>query len=357
MARVPGAPLLPRHVVTMSALTAAVAASGLLSLAWSSVGIPLDQVVRILLGLDVANDAWRTIVMDLRAPRVLTALLVGSSLGVAGLQMQTMFRNPLASPYTLGVVAGASLGAAIVIVVLPVGVDGLYRQGAASATLLSQLGVVSGAAGGAVAVLAIMLAVAAAVDDMTIVLLFGVVLGALVGALVTVLVSIADPAQTRAFVEWGFGSFGRVRWPTLPYFAGSVLLGLALAFATGKPLNAFLLGERHAGSVGLNVRSARAVILLSSAILAGAVVAYAGPIAFLGVAVPHVARGVLGTADHRVLLPGCVLIGTLAALLCGLLAELPGRNATLPINAATALFGAPVTFWVLLRRYRSWGFQ
>ncbi len=346
-----------RRVPVFTLLAGAAGLTALLSLVWSSVSIPADQVIDVLLGREVEREAWRTIVLDIRLPRILTAALVGAALGVSGLQMQTVFHNPLASPYTLGVVAGASLGAAVVIILVPSELGGLYRQAGSSgtvATLFSRFGVVTGAALGAAAVLALMLLLASLVREMTVVLLFGVALAALLSAVVTVLVYFADAGQTRAFVEWGFGSFQRTRWGTMPYFAVPVALGVGLALATVKPLNALLLGENYARSLGVNVRRARWGILASSALLAGTVVAYAGPIAFLGIAIPHVARGLFGTSDHRVLLPGCVLLGSVIAMICGIVAELPGQNLILPINAATALFGAPITFWVLLRRYRAW---
>lgn len=323
----------------------------LVSLSWSSVSIPIDQILRILIGQTPDKATWRTIVMDIRLPRVLTATLVGTGLGLAGLQMQTLFRNPLASPFTLGVSSGASLGVALIIIVAPVSIG----YGTLGAAWISNLSTVAGAALGAFLVLALMLLVASRVKDMTIVLLFGVVIGALVSAIVTILVYFADDSRTREFVEWGFGSFQKVRWDEMAYFIPVTLIGVGIAVLSTKYLNVLLLGENYAQSMGLNVRRARLVIMTSASVMAGVVVAYAGPIGFLGIAIPHLARGIFGTSDHRILVPGSVFIGIALALACGILAELPGTSLSLPINAATALFGAPVALWVLLRARRgSW---
>ncbi len=324
----------------------------LLSLSWSSVPIPLTQVLAALVGGAVEKESWRTIVMDIRLPRVLTAIAVGIGLGLSGLQMQTLFRNPLASPFTLGVSSGASLGVALVVIVGSPWAALTTGYGAIGGGLLGNLGTVAGAALGAFAVLIIMLAVAARVQDMTTVLLMGVVIGALVSAVVTVLVYFADEQRTREFVEWGFGSFHKVRWHEIPFFLSVIGVGAIMATLATKYLNALLLGENYAQSMGLNIQHARLVIMASAALMAGAVVAYAGPIGFLGIAIPHLARGLFGTSDHRILVPASIWIGVLLALACGILAEMPHSSLNLPINAATSLFGAPVALWVLLRARR-----
>ena len=319
------------------------------SLSWSSVNIPVDQVVTILLGDEAEKNSWQIIVMDIRLPRVLTAMMVGTALGLAGLQMQTVFRNPLASPFTLGVSSGASLGVALVILVSPASAEIFSGVGG---SFFTNLGTVAGAALGAAAVLTVMLVVASRVRDMVVVLLLGGVMASLIGAVVTILIFFANEQQTREFVEWGLGSFNRVRWGEMPYMSSSIGVALLLAVLTIKPLNALLLGDNYAQSMGLNVKWARVVIMGSASIMAGAVVAYAGPIGFLGIAIPHIARGVFGTSDHRILVPGSILVGIAIALACGILAELPNSSLNLPINAATALFGGPVAIWVLLKARR-----
>ena len=321
----------------------------LLSLSWSSVSIPVGQVIAILAGGEADRGTWETIVMDIRLPRVLTAILVGTGLGLAGLQMQTVFRNPLASPFTLGVSSGASLGVALVILVSPTSAEVFSGVGSG---FLDNLGTVAGAAVGAAAVLSIMLAVASRIRDMVVVLLLGVVMASLVGAIVTILIFFSNEQQTRQFVEWGLGSFSRVRWGEMSFMSAAIGIAVVVAILTTKPLNALLLGENYAQSMGLNVKWARVIIMGSASLMAGAVVAYAGPIGFLGIAIPHIARGIFGTSDHRILVPGSVLVGVTVALACGILAELPNSSLNLPINAATALFGGPVAIWVLLKARR-----
>ena len=338
-----------RQLVTFACLLILGVIAILASLSWSSVGIPVDQVVTILLGGEAQKSTWETIVMDIRLPRVLTAMLVGTALGLAGLQMQTVFRNPLASPFTLGVSSGASLGVALVILVSPTSAEIFSGVGG---SFFTNLGTVAGAALGAAATLSIMLMVASRVADMVVVLLLGVVMASLIGAIVTILIFFANEQQTREFVEWGLGSFNRVRWGEMPFLSSSIGVAVILAVFTLKPLNALLLGDNYARSMGLNVKWARVIIMGSASLMAGSVVAYAGPIGFLGIAIPHIARGIFGTSDHRVLVPGSILVGIAVALACGILAELPSSSLNLPINAATALFGGPVAMWVLLKARR-----
>lgn len=321
----------------------------LLSLTWSSVDIPLSSVADILLGRPTVQPAWRTIIVDIRLPRIITSILVGMALGLAGLQLQTVFRNPLAEPFTLGVSSGASLGVALVILLAPsTGIS----FAALGSNVFGNLGTVGSAIVGGLSVLGIMLVVASRVRDMTIILLLGVILSAMTYALVTVLIFFANESQTRAFVEWQLGSFTRVRWGELRYFVPVTLIGALIAGLTTKHLNALLLGEHYAQSSGINVQRARWIIMGSASIMAGTVVAYAGPIGFVGIAIPHLARGLFKTSDHRVLVPATILTGIPFALACGIMAEVPGSSLQLPIDAATSLFGAPVAAWVLLRMKR-----
>lgn len=338
-----------RQLTTFACLAILGGIAIMASLSWSSVSIPVDQVVTILFGGEAQKNTWETIVMDIRLPRVLTAMLVGTALGLAGLQMQTVFRNPLASPFTLGVSSGASLGVALVILASPTSLEVFSGIGD---SLFANLGTVTGAALGAAATLSIMLMVASRVGDMVVVLLLGVVMASLIGAIVTILIFFANEQQTREFVEWGLGSFNRVRWGEMPFLSSSIGIAVIMAIFTLKPLNALLLGDNYARSMGLNVTWARVVIMGSASLMAGAVVAYAGPIGFLGIAIPHIARGIFGTSDHRILVPGSILVGIAVALACGILAELPSSSLNLPINAATALFGGPVAMWVLLKARR-----
>jgi iron complex transport system permease protein len=318
-----------------------------LSLIIGSVNIPLNDVVTILLGGEPARTSWATIVLNFRLPKALTAALAGSGLAVAGLLMQTLFRNPLADPFILGISSGASLGVALVL--LAVGTTGATLL--AGLGLLGDLGLVTASALGAGLVLALVLLVARRVRSTMTLLILGVMLGYVTSSLVSILAhfSIADRIQT--YVNWTFGSFGGVTWSQMGLFAGVMLGGLALAYLSVKPLNALLLGEAYARSMGVNIRLVRRMLILSAALLAGAVTAFCGPIGFLGVAVPHLCRALLGTSDHRVLLPASTLLGGALALLADLIAQAPGSQIVLPLNAITALIGAPVVVWVILRRH------
>ena len=336
-----------RFGVAIGGLAALTAGLFLATLIFGSVNVPLDQIVAILAGREAGETAWRTIVLDLRLPRALTAALCGSALALSGLQMQTAFRNPLADPFILGVSAGASLGVALVLFT-GAGATAAFAAGG----LLGNGSIVVAAALGAAAVLALMLVVSSWSGDPVVTLILGVVLGSLINAVVTIFIYFADDARTRSFVEWSFGSFQRLTWDELGIFLPVIVVGLVLAAATVKHLDALLLGDNYARSMGVSVAMSRAWIIATSAVLAGTVVAYAGPIAFLGIAVPHIARGVLRTAEHRRLIPMCMLAGAALALACGLLAEIPRSSLSLPLNAATALFGAPIVIWVLVRMRR-----
>ncbi|MGB3181188.1 MAG: iron ABC transporter permease [Cyclobacteriaceae bacterium] len=326
-------------------LALSVGVLSVVSLAFASVDIPFSSIINILSGEEGEPAAWYIIIKDIRLPRVLTAILVGVSLGLAGLQLQTLFRNPLASPFTLGISSGATLGVALSIWIFP----GMVFFGEAGGWWFANLSTISGAALGAFGMLSLMLAIAYRVRDMTTVLLFGVIAGALIGAIVTLLVYFGNERETRAFVEWGFGSFSRIGWEELTWFSIATFIGLVLCLLAIKPLNALLLGERYARSLGVSLSRSRLLIMAGSSILAGAVIAYAGPIGFIGIAVPHLSRAIFQTSDHRWLVPATVLMGAALALACGLLAEWPGASQSLPVNAATALAGAPVAAWVLLK--------
>ncbi len=325
-------------------LLAATLALLALDLSLGSVRVPLQEVVTILVGGEPSVPAWGPIVKHFRLPKAVTALLVGAALSVSGLMMQTLFRNPLAGPYVLGISAGASLGVALVV---------LSAGGAA--TLLGGLGplgdagVVVAASAGSGAVLLLVLIAARRVSSLTL-LILGVLFGYATSALVTVLMHFSLAERIQAYVTWTFGSFAGVTWSQLRVLAPALLLGGLLAVGAAKALNALLLGESHARSLGVAMVPARALILSSTALLAGATTAFCGPIGFLGVAVPHLARGIFHTSDHRLLVPATALCGSCIALVADLVSQLPGREEVLPLNAVTALLGAPVIAGLILRR-------
>lgn len=330
-------------------LAASALALFLLSVAFGSVAVPLRMIVAVLLGRETEYAPYAVIVWQLRLPRALTASVAGAALGLSGLQMQTLFRNPLADPYILGISAGASLGVGIV----TLSSDAL--QLSANLGALQNLSLVIAAAIGAALVLTVMLLIASRVQGTTLLLIIGVMIGAFASALVSVLVWFASPQSVQAYSAWGAGSFRGTNWSQMPVFVAVTLAGIALAALTTKQLNALLLGEQYAQSLGVSVKRVRLMTLVSASLMAGTVTAFCGPIAFLGIAVPHLTRNLFATSDHRLTAPGSILLGIALALLCGLFAELPGSNTnvTLPLNATAALLGAPVVVWVLLRMWRA----
>lgn len=317
----------------------------LLDLATGSVVIPLRDLLAILSGGESSKAAWADIVLKFRLPKTLTAALAGAALGVSGLQMQTLFRNPLAGPYTLGISSGASFGVALVM--LLAGVTGSAWLG--DLGLGGTLGMALAASLGSALVLLLILLVAHKVNTMTL-LVLGLMFGYATSALVNVLLYFSAAERIQTYVSWTFGSFGGVTWRQLYVLAPLVSTGLLLAFISVKPLNAFLLGETYARSMGVSVKRVRVGVILSAALLAGSVTAFCGPVSFLGVAIPHLCRSLFNTSDHRVVLPAAVLLGGSVAVAADLVAQLPGSQFVLPLNAVTALIGAPVVSWVILHR-------
>ena len=320
----------------------------LLSLTLGSVSIPADQVISALLGGETEKPAWAQIVLRFRAPKAAAALLSGMALGVSGLLMQTWFRNPLAEPFVLGVSSGASLGVALVVLL----------AGGAGGALLAGLGfagdlLLTAAAGiGAAVSMTLVLLCAMRLRSNLTLLILGLMFGYLVSAVVSLLLYFARPERIQAYISWTFGSFSGVTAGQIPLLLLPVMAGLLLAASQIKPLNALLLGEDYARSLGIQLRRTRICIVLATALLVSAVTAFCGPIGFIGIAVPHLARAILRSADHRLLLPGTCLGGGIVALTAALIAELPGQNLALPLNVVTAAMGAPVVILVILRQYR-----
>lgn len=326
-------------------------AAFMLSLAVGSVRIPLDEIVAVLLGGDASKPAWATIVLKFRLPKALTAMLAGAALSVSGLQMQTLFRNPLAGPFVLGISSGASLGVAVAVLLAGVAVGlGGSTTLLAGISLAGDTSLALSAIVGSGLVLLLVMSVARRVQSGMTLLILGLMFGYTTSALVSVLIYFSVVERIQAYISWTFGSFGGVTWRQLQVMAPAILLGLVGGHLLMKPLNALLLGETYALSLGLNVRRVRLGIIGSSAILAGVVTAFCGPIGFLGIAVPHLCRSLLNTSDHRLLLPAVSFMGATLALGADIVAGLPGSQLTLPLNAVTALLGAPVVIWVILRQ-------
>lgn len=319
-----------------------------LDLALGSVSIPPGAIVTILTGGEPENAAWSTIIMLFRLPKALTAILSGAALAVSGLLMQTLFRNPLAGPSVLGIHSGASLGvAAVVLSVSAGGVGADFLEGLG---LVGELGIVLAAAMGSSVVLFLILAVSQRVRSVMTLLIVGLLFGYATSALVSILIHFSIADRVHAYMAWTFGSFSATTWSKLRILLPTLVVGLVGSLLARKPLNALLLGESYGRSMGVDVRRARHIIIVLTAVLSGTVTAFCGPIGFLGIAVPHLCRSLFHTSDHRVLLPGVMIIGAIAALAADLVSHVPGSGVVLPLNAVTSLIGAPVIVWVILRK-------
>ncbi|MFT7049801.1 MAG: iron complex transport system permease protein [Psychroserpens sp.] len=308
-----------------------------------SVSIPFTQVFYSVLGHS-ENESWQYIIQDYRLPKAFTAILVGSGLGISGLLMQTLFRNPLAGPFVLGISSGASLGVALVILG-----SGLFG-GIFASLLISKWSIVIAASLGSFLVLLAVLLVSSKVRDTMAILIIGLMFGSITAAIVSVLAYFSSAEQLQQYIFWGFGSLGNLSWNELFIFFLIYLLGLLLALFSIKALNTFLLGENYAKSLGLNVKKSRFIIIIATSLLAGTITAFAGPIAFIGLAIPHMTRQVFNTSNHKILLPAVFLFGAIIMLICDSIAQLPSSDYTLPINAITSLIGAPVVVWLLVRQ-------
>ena len=325
-------------------LLGGVAVMFVLELTIGSVRIPASQVVSFLVGGEVEVPAWRTIIWELRLPRAMTALLGGAALGAAGLQLQTLFRNPLAGPWALGITAGAQFGVALVVATgSVVGSELLARL-----AIINDLGIVVGAFLGAGAVTAAIASVSRRVSTITL-LVLGLMLGFFAQGMVGVVLHFTTETQGRVFASWNDGSFAGVHWDHFPVLVPLIVAGLITALAIVKPLNALLLGERYAATLGLSVTRARILALIGAVVLAAPVTAYCGPVLFVGMIVPHMARGLLNTSDHRALMPAAILMGSLLGLSADLVVHLPWERHFLHLNAVNALVGAPIVIWVVLR--------
>jgi len=334
------------QVGKLAILVAALFSLLLVTMAVGSITIPISDVITVLLGGEASKEAWTNIILKFRLPKAITATLAGAALAVSGLQMQTFFRNPLAGPFVLGISSGASLGVALV--VLSAGtVSGSMFIGFG---LTGDLSIALAASLGSGLVLLLVLWTARAVHSPMTLLILGLMFGYLTSGLVSMLMYFSIAEQIQAYINWTFGSFASVNWGQLNVMAPVVLVGLLLVFALSKSLNALLLGEQYARSMGLNIQRTRLGIILSTALLSGVVTAFCGPIGFIGIAVPHLCRSLFNTSDHRVLVPTSMLLGAIVALAAALIAEMPGNRLVLPLNAVTSIIGAPVVIWVILRQ-------
>ncbi len=319
----------------------------LVDLALGSVRIPVGDVFKSLIGEEVKNGSWEKIVTLIRLPKAITALLAGSALSVSGLQMQTLFKNPLAGPSVLGITAGASIGVALVM---------LTSGGATSVYLIRELGIGSSwliivaATAGAALVMTIILGLSIKIRDNVALLIVGIMVGNLAIALISIWQYFSRPEQIQDYLIWTFGSLSGVTNRQLFILLPIIGIGLTSSFMLSKILNTLLLGENYARSLGLNIMNARFGIILLTSLLAGAVTGFCGPIAFVGIAVPHLCRAIFDSSDHRILIPAVILGGSIIMVGCDIIAQIPGNIMTLPINAITTLIGSPIVVWVVIKK-------
>jgi iron complex transport system permease protein len=328
-------------------LTVLVVCLFLLDILTGPVAIPVEATLNILGGGESDTKAWNYILQNIRIPKAITAVLAGAALSVSGLQMQTLFRNPLASPSELGVSAGAALGTGFL----------LFVSGSAGSGMLNlhqlDLGnswtLALSSAGGAALVFSILLVFSRLVRDPVILLIIGLLLGTFTLAITSIWQYYSQPDQLQAFISWTFGSLGGVTGHQLNVLAIVSIAGIFLTCSLSKTLNALLLGDNYATNLGISISRARTLILINTCLLTGAVTAFCGPIGFVGIAVPHLTRALFNTSNHLLLIPACCLMGAILLLTCDLLAQLPGNSLVLPINVATSLIGAPIVVWILFK--------
>jgi iron complex transport system permease protein len=317
-----------------------------LDLFLGSVGIPLSEVFKTLFTGNSTKSEWSVILFDFRLPKAIAAVFVGIALSVSGLQMQTVFRNPLAGPDVLGINSGASLGVALLVL----GMSSFYTTHFAS--ILGNWAIVVAACTGAAATLVLILIVSSKVRDIMIILILGIMIGAAISSVVSILQYFGNESLLKSFVIWTMGSLGHVSKMQLAILVPCVVSGLLLSLFSIKKLDTLLLGEKYATTMGLNVKATRILIFTSTSILAGSTTAFCGPIAFMGIAVPHVSRMLFKTSEHKILLLASVLIGAITLLGCDIISQLPGSSLTLPINSITALIGIPIIIWILVRNQK-----
>ncbi|MGB0887452.1 MAG: FecCD family ABC transporter permease [Vicingaceae bacterium] len=315
-----------------------------LDLFLGSVKIPFKSICNILIGETTEKESWQIIIFQSRLPKAIAAILCGGALSVCGLQMQTLFKNPLAGPYILGISSGAGLGIAIFIM-------GLSFLGISSTNmgLSANTGIVFSSILGSLAVLAILLAVIKRLKDIMTVLILGIMIGSVITALIGIIQYFSNDAQLKSFIMWTMGNLSSVTSDQLLLLAPIIIAGLILSFVASKNLNAYLLGEAYAKSLGVNIKQSRIIIIITTSVLTGSITAYCGPIGFIGIVIPHLARIISNSSDHRILTPLSILLGINVLLIADIISQLPGLDQNLPINSITSLIGIPFIIWIILK--------
>ncbi len=315
-----------------------------MNISLGSVSIPIKEVFNSLTGGSSTKETWDYIIINYRLPKAIAAILVGMGLSISGLLMQTLFRNPLAGPDVLGLSSGASLGVATIVL------GAAFLPSGLSSILLSSYGIVLASSLGSFLVLLAVLVVSQRLRDTMAILIIGLMFASLTSAIVGTLTYFSTAEQLQKFTFWSMGNLGNLSWSSIVILCVCVAIGLLLSLLSIKPLNALLLGENYARSLGMNYKRTRLIIIFATSILAGSITAYAGPIAFIGLAVPHIAKLVFQTSDHTILFWSTLLLGAIIMLVCDSMSQLPGSDLTLPINAVTSIFGAPIVIWLLIRK-------
>jgi iron complex transport system permease protein len=309
-----------------------------------SVAIPVKQIFLAIFNGNVDKESWKAIILNYRIPKAITAIIVGSGLSVSGLIMQTLFRNPLAGPFVLGISSGASLGVALLLL------GATFFGISISSIGFSNWGLALAASFGAFLVLIAVMVTAHKVRNTMSILIIGLMFGSLTGAVISVLAYFSSANQLQQYMFWSFGSLGNLGWKQLIVLSFAFIIGIVLIVVVIKPLNSLLLGENYAKSMGVNVKKTRNIALIATSLLTGVITAFAGPIAFIGLAVPHLTKLIISTSNHKILLPAVAIIGAIIMLICDSISQLPHSEFILPINAITALFGAPIIIWLLIRK-------
>ncbi len=315
----------------------------MLNISLGSVSIPFSEITNALLGADLSQETWKHILFNYRIPKSITAIVAGSGLSLAGLLMQTLFRNPMAGPSVLGITSGAGLGVALLVMG-----TGLFG-GFAIDGLNLNIGIIIAAILGAFLVLLGILLLSYSIKNTLSILIIGLMLGALTTSIVSIMAYFSKAEELQQYMFWGFGSLGHLTKNELLLLSIIVVLGMASIIPFLKPLNALLLGENYAQNMGVNLKHLKNYILIITGIITGIITAFVGPIAFIGLAVPHIARLVFNTSNHKILVPTVVILGAIVLLICDSIAQLPLSEKVIPINAVTSLFGAPLVIWLLIR--------
>ncbi len=334
----------PTYTIPFSVLVLVLLVCFVLNMSLGSVSISFSETLKTIFGSGFEQSSSSYIIWNYRLPKAFTAILVGAGLSLSGLLMQTLFRNPLAGPFVLGISSGASLGAALLIM------GSSLFSGIFTFSVFNDIALAVASSLGSFLVLLVVLAVSVKIKDTMALLIIGLMFGSITAAIVSVLSYFTKAEKLQQYIYWSFGSLGNLSWYQLLILFICMFIGIVMSIFSIKSLNALLLGENYAKSLGVHLKKSRYIIIIATGLLAGCITAFAGPIAFVGLAVPHVTRQLFHTTDHKILIPAVVCCGAILMLLCDTIAQLPGSVSVLPINAITSIFGAPVVIWLLVRK-------